>query len=467
LSLGDDLVSHAAYKMYSAFNRRFKETGHDFDKRQRDAASERLIAMGYEGDLPFLRAQEGFDEVAAGDAQGFLSVKGDFESVPESSPNYERALVYIGRCLTGMGQLDEASAQFSSIEARAADPAFEPQNADARTRREIALAQCRYSHAELLLRDDVARPAEALAVLAGFEEQIPSQGGFHPLVRYLRVKAHALAGDVRSAEESLAVLVDSGADASSVSTAAWYTGVALEKQARQVAAGAAGDPAGVQALLKRAADAFWLHCERTGFSSFRNLRTAGDWYLEAQEPGLAQTVYEKVVDVFAGRVDVAQVDQARIGLGIALDRQRDFGRARPVWKDLLARNPKDPSVRRGAAKSFGGWLELEGDGVVEVPGSGDYAEAYQMWVDLQKAAQVTSKYHDIWWEAKLGTVYTKYRQREMDKQQLHDARELLDNLRLSTPDWDKSTIELVEPQYRYEPLYWPFFRYLDRVIPAN
>lgn len=467
LELGSDAIASAAYRMYSAFNRRFKDTGDAFDKKQRDAASERLIEMGYEGDLPFLRAEEAFSEVADGDTQGFLAVKSDFEAVSPSSPNYEKAMVYIARCLMGMGKLEEAVTQLATVEARAADPALEPKNADARAKREIAMAQARYYHAELLLRDELKRPAEALAVLAGFEEQITSQDGFFPLVRYLRVKAHAMEGDVEGAEQALQVLVDTGAEASYLSSAAFYAAKALEAKARQVQADG-GDPAEAADLLDRAADALWMYCEKSGFASFTNLLTTADWYLEAKNPAEAQRVFQRVIDVFASREPASRIDRARIGLATALDEQHDFGRARPVWKDLLARNPKDPTVRRGAARSFGGWLELgPDDQVTEVAGSGDYADAYQIWVDLQRAANSESKYHDVWWEAKLGTIYTLYRQREIDPKRLSDARELLDNLRLSTPDWDKSTIEYLDPEYRYEQLYWPFFRYLDRQVPAT
>lgn len=465
---GDD-IERSAVKMYNSYDRRFKETQHPFDKDLRDTASQMLINMGVAGDLPFLQAQEAFSELQPGDIQGYLRVKADFEAVPTSSPNYEKALVYVARCLLGAEKIREADEAFTAVEARADDPALAPSSADSRVRREVAMAQARYYHVELLLSDEVADANRALDVLADFEDEVASQESFFPLVRYQRVRAYAMAGDVDAAEAALDVLIETGADDLYVANAAFRVAAALETEARAMQE-AEGDPAQVRDLLRRAGDAMWMYNERSGFTRFVNLVTTGDWYLEAGEPAAAQRAYEKVREVFSGEESQSRLDDALIGLATAYDQQRDFGRSRQVWKDLLARKPRDTDVRRGAALSFGGWMILDDAGtsvVEEVAGSGDYQEAYDLWGELLKAANVNNKYTDIWWQAKLGTIYTNYRQREMDPAKLELARKFIDNLRLSTPEWDQSTYDTLDPESRYEPMYWPFFRYLDRQIPTN
>ena len=460
-------LERSATGMYNGFDRRFKETGQDFDKQLRVAASERLIAMdGIELDLAFLSASEAFAELGDGDVQGYLAAKADFEGVPASSPNYERALVYIARCLAGAGRLAEAASQYAAIEARAKDPGLEPTNASARNRREIAMAQARYYHATLLLEDGLDKPAEALTVLQDYEQEVPGQADFHDLVKLRRVEAYARLGDVDAAEAALATLVgaDPPASASVLAAAAYRTATALEQVARSETR-----PDKAAELLRRAADALWVYANADGFSSPVNVMAGGDWYLEVNRPADAEKVFTKGLEVMLRSGESAErIERARIGLATALDAQSDFGRSRTIWNELRAANPTSVRIRRGAARCFGGWLELADDGtVVEIGGSGDYEDALDIWVALVKGLNVKNKYTKPWWEAKLGTVYTYYKMRNLKPDAARSARKIIDNQKLSQPNYDADTMELLEPEQRYEPPFRDLFRYLDRQIPST
>lgn len=122
------------------------------------------------------------------------------------SPNYERAQVFVARCLEWAGDVEQALAAYETIERRFADKAHEPTNATARAKREIAVAQSRYYHATLLLSEAVKRPADALALLEGYEDAVPGQADYHSLARLRRLEAHAQLGDAPAAEEVLAAL---------------------------------------------------------------------------------------------------------------------------------------------------------------------------------------------------------------------------------------------------------------------
>lgn len=464
---GLDAIQVAAEGLYNGFERRVKETGDAFDRGLRDEASARLMNIeGINLDLAFMDANRAFVEVAEGDVAAYLAVKAQFEAVPENSPNYEAAQVFIARCLTGAGRTDEALAMFGSITARADDRSLDPTNADARNRRESAMAMARYHHAGLLLDARVNRPEEALAVLQDFETELPGQTTFPDLVKLRRVEAHALLGNVAAAEAELDLLrsVETTSPAV-VASAAYRTATALEAAAR-----AALDPAAAQELLGRAADALWIYAQADGFSSPVNVMAAGDWYLEVGRAKEAEQVFARALDILrrGASPSADRVERARIGLASALDLQLDFGRSRPLWKELQASNPESVRIRRGAALCYGGWISIAADGTVtEIGGSGDYKDAQDLWIALVKGTSAKAKYSKLWWESKLGAVWCLYRQRNLDPQALKDARTVLDNQKLDQPNFDADTIDQLEPEQRYQPLFRDAFRYLDQQVPAR
>ncbi len=469
--VGEDSRKAAAYGIYRAYDRRHKETATDFDKQLRDAASDKLIAMGVGEDLQFLRAKEVFDDALLArpqDPARYLEALDEIRAVPASAPTFERALVYAARALAGAGKPAEALQSFDDFLARAADPALAPVNANSRARREVALGECLYYKSDLLLAAQPPRPADALATLTGFEEQLPGQGGLIESVKYVRIAAHALLVDITACREAYDGLKAFNADSKYLGPAAFRVADALLKAsnaARDKGAAAAGD-----ALLLSAADFMWLHCEQAGFVSFANIVNSGSWYARVGRHDLAQRSFQKALDAFANDsgVPVEQKDTARLGLGNAFNQLKEFHRGRPYWQDLLQRQARNPQVMAGAARCFGGWLELAADGstVVEVPGSGDYADARVLWADLAQGASAR-KYQRDWWEAKLGAVYAFYREGAADSERLADARKILDSVRAILPDYDADSIGNLAPESRYQPLYKPYFKYLERQIPQR
>jgi tetratricopeptide (TPR) repeat protein len=463
----DDLEA-AAKKMYDSFDLRFKESGDAYDKALRTQASERLVAMeGIELDLAFMSAKEAFDELASDDTQGFLAVKAELEAVPSASPNYERALMYIARCLAGAGRSQEAVDAFTQLEDRADDATFEPSNATGRNRREVAMAQAHYYHAGLLLQDDIGLPTEALDVLADFEEIFAGQEGIHALVKFKRVEAHAQLGAVDDVELAVQELIDFGARSAIVASAAYKSAKTIESASRLQREQGNADEA--RQLLSRAADSMWLYAEQSDYDSTVNMLGTGEWYLEALQPADAQTVFEKSVEVIAKSSDAADkalTERAKIGLATALDAQRDFGRSRTIWKELHSLNPRSTKIRRGAARCYGGWLEVGDDGqITEVRGSGDYQDALTIWTELVRGLNVQAKYTGPWWEAKLSAILALYQMRELKPDSAAGCRKVLDSIKLSQPNYDVDTVKQLAPELQYEPLYRDFFRYIDRNLP--
>ncbi|MFT7463436.1 MAG: hypothetical protein ACI9EF_001780 [Pseudohongiellaceae bacterium] len=462
----DDLES-SAKKMYDSFDARFKETGDDYDKSLRTQASARLVAMdGLELDLAFMAAKEAYGEIATDDTQAYLAVMADLEGVAPSSPNYERALVYIARSLAGAGRIEESIAAYQELEDRADDPSLDPTNATGRNLREVAMAQARFYHAGLLLGADVNRPEEALQTLADFEDVYAGQDGMHALVKFKRVEAQAMSGAVDESEAALRELIDFGASPAIVSAAAYKVGKSIETVSRVQKSLGNSDTA--NDLLSRAADSMWLYSEKSGFTSTLNMLGTGEWYLEALRPSDAQRVFEKSVQVLARAGDPSHLERAQIGLATSLDAQLDFGKARTIWKELHSRNPSSRKIRRGAARCYGGWLEFDSDGaVVEVRGSGDYQDALALWSELLRGLNVQAKYTQRWWEAKLGAILCLYQLRELTPESAVSCRKVLESVKLSQPNYDADTVDGLEPELQYQPLYRDFFRYLDRKLPSQ
>jgi hypothetical protein len=470
-SLEDDSKESAAIGMYNSFDRRYRETSDAFDKRVRDKASDRLIEMGYARDLAFLKAKEIFDEAnLARPPQPalFAQARAEMESVSQDAPSFERALVYQARCLAGEGRYTEALAKFDEMLARAADSSLDPTNKQAMDKREAALAETHNYKAQLLLDPAVARPQDALDLLSGFEDSLAGQNGFFESVKSMRVQAHCQLGQVDEAEEAYADLQELSPDGAFTRLAVYELANALLAASEK--ADAAGDADEWHSLLSRAADAMWSYNEMSGFPSYVNLLGSAEWFARVSRHDMARAAYEKALEIFdrPGKgITPAQLDLARIGLGTALNELRDFGSSRPIWKDLVARNPRHATIMRGAARGFGGWLEVGPDGlVVEVPGSGDFDDAFALWLEIFTGSSAR-KYHRDWWESKLGAIYTKYRQGTASPMSFIEARKILDNAMVTQPNYDEDTMEGLAEEDRYEPLFKPLYKYLETRIPAR
>ena len=467
-----ELREGAAMGMYDSFDRRAAETKDPFDKALRDEASARLIKLGIAADLAFLKAREAFQaasERTPKDPAAFLDALALLSAVAPDAPSHELSLVYQGRALAGAGRPEEALAAFDRLLARAADPALAPASAEARARRELALGLALHDKADVLLSAAVARPAEALAVLDGFEQKLPGQAALIEGVKFQRVLARALRGEVDAAAEAIADLA-TFRPGSSYLRLAWFRLSDALLRAHD-AARTRGEGPAADALLLRAADALWNSAELAGFPSFPNLLSTGEWYTRARRGDLAQRSYLKALEIFGkegSSVPAEQLDDARLGLALSWNQTLDFGRATPLWKELEARRPTDSRVLVGAARGYGGWLTTGPDGAVaEVPGSGDYADAVRVWTRLFASAQSSAQHQRIWWESKLGILYAQYRSGAADPAALSTARHALDNLSLLYPDYDEDTLRELPRELQYAPPFKPLFKYLEKRIPKG
>ncbi len=471
-------LESASGGLYRSYDLNYKQTAHAFDKKLRDDAREKLINMGLaDADLQFNAAKEAFDEAelmsrtitdasSADDKQevadAYATAITELESVDPAAPSFERALVSIGRAHRGKGDSATAIEFFDRMLARIDDSSLTPTDPKGRSRREQATAEARYYKAKTQF-DDLGDARAALATLKELEQDVPNQSSFHELAKYQRVLLHASLGEAEEAQAALNDLEENFSESNSIGGAAFYLAAALYDQSE-----AATDPAVARDLKSRAADEMWKYAESLNFSSFSNALNAADWYVDVGRYDDARAAYEKILAVFDGRESVDRLDDARIGLATVMNGQRSFGEARQLWKDLVARHARSPRVLSGAARSYGGWLEMDDAGnIVEISGSGDYEDAFTIWSELKRGYDRSAKYEQPWWEAKLLAIYTQYRLGSSDPKGLKNARAVLDNQRISTAEYDRDTMSNLEEDKRYEDLLRPYFKYLERKIPSN
>jgi hypothetical protein len=462
----------AAIGMYNSFDRRYRETSDAFDKGMRDQASERLIQMDIARDLAFLKAKETFDEAnLARPPQPalFAAARSEMEAVSPTADSFERSLVYIGRCLAGEDDITGALAKFDEMLARAQDASLDPTNKGTIDKRNAALAEALNYKAQLMLTESVGKPQEALDLLAGFEDVLASQDGFFESVKSMRVTAYCQLGQVDDADEAYAELFELSPDGGFTRVAVYELANALLAASEK--AEAAGDADEWHALLSRAADAMWSYNQMSGFPSYVNLLGSAEWFARVDRHEMARTAYDKAIDLFAkpGKgITEAQLDLARIGLATMLNELHEFGLARPYWNDLVARNPRHAIIMRGAARGLGGWLEVGDDGrVIEIPGSGDFSDAFDLWLEIHRGTSAR-KYHRDWWESKLGAIYALYRQGTAQPMQIIEARKVLDNVMVNTPNYDEQTMKELDEEDRYDDiLFKPLYKYLETRIPAR
>ncbi len=472
---GETLLLTAA-RWQQAVDLRYKLTRSPFDRQRREQTRQRLTDTGYASvEGQFVAALELFSEAgglsrqnkdnATDDEKGpakakYLEALAEFQAVEETAPSYERALVYAGRCLAGADDPESSLGAFDVMLNRVKDRSKDPINPESRTKREQALAEALYYKASLLI--ELGRATEALSTLAEFESTATGQESFIELVKYRRVAAQAM---LNLPEETQAAFDDfESAFPESVYVAP--ASFQLAKTYDAAAQEASGDRA--RDMRHRAAEAMWAYCEKAGFPSFSNGIKAATWFRDVGQLKRAAESYAATIDRFAESENTSSLDNARIGYGMVLNALHDFGKARALWEELRSRHPDRPTILTGTALCLGGWPDDDGQGTItEIPGTGDYEESFEIWKHLFKGYNVENKYHEVWWQAKLGLVWSQYRIGTQDNQGYYNARKVLENQKLNTPNYDEDTTKNLSPEHQYEGSFRQRFRYLDKIVPMT
>ncbi len=439
-ALQDDVTAgDLALGAYNAWDRRFRETKHDFDKGERNRVRNIVTEMGISADVQFLVAREAFSNATGvkdpeESKKAYQKAVEELDKVEKDSNYYERALVYKGRALAGAGQLKEAVAAFDQLLKRIAEVNVSLDKKKM-TQRSFAHAEAIYYRAGVLL--DLKEFAEVFRSLEGYEEQFESQNAYFPNICYYRIRAKVGLKEVDAAEAMLTQMEALYAKSPCVTYAvnelanghyAAYQAVA-DKESEQA-----------KTHLAKAAGFLSRVNQITGYMSFPNLESVADWYKAIGQLELAAENYARLYQRFGkdpareqeinkrGRRNYAEVL-------LALHR---FPDALPLWSAEYNVKSKDRTTVRSYALCLGGWLEDKEVNKVweftEIPGAGQYQEAMAKWTELKEGIEdANDKGSANWWECMTNFLYCHYMLSKTEPQLKESGLKLIANWKALHP----------------------------------
>lgn len=433
-----EAVERLGVAWYNTLLARQRETKDKRDSRKKDEAMSRLAGMGIEN-MSFLVAKDDFEAArilpvdSADRKAAFQKALSGLNDVKKGDINYERALVYQARSSAEQGDFADALKKLEHLEKHIADPKNAP-GADRKKiqAREIAHTETTYYRATYLA--ELGRHDEVLEALKEFEAKFASQDKFFRGVNYLRLRALLGKQPPRLAEaEALYAAKKEGLlpEVSGFYLAQAYIDVGNAEGTAE---------AQRKEYLKKGAGYLYAYCEASGFNSFRNLKAAADSYKAIGEWDQAIRVYAKLVDLYDGQAAYRDQIEQVVNLSMAESylEKREFSSAAPLFKSLVKRFEGNKEILMKAGRCFGGWLDVTDGQCVEVPGSGDYKEAVEIWnTVLTKGFRPEDKFTPEWFEVKFFTLYSRYRARQIDPSYFTGAQQLMENLFTSTLNFYK------------------------------
>jgi len=445
----EELVQRIGISWYNTLVSRFKETKNAGDRKSKDDALRKLASDYNVKNTQYLVAKDEFEQarLVAADkreerAKAFAECAAKLAQIKADDSNYDRARILLARCEGEQGELDRkryeaALRTLDAFDAHARE--HEPPPDKARlVAREVSRTESVYYRSEYLLA--LGQHEKLLDALKSFEKDFAGQKAFFPEVNYRRLMA-LLALDRLADAEALFTEVSRQIEAGTIgpwrdSAAFWLS------RAYLAAADKETDAAKQRALRSRGAELMVTYCRMSAYNSYNNLNSAAEAYARVEEWAKAEETYRKLIEVFGKDAQYREsIDQrAKRSYAEALVQQKKFKEAEPLYGQLELLFPKDPGLLRDAARCYGGWVEIVDRKAVEVPGSGNYRRAIELWDTLtERGFKKETQYETQgWYEAKYHTIFCRYRQKESDPSYLPQAQKLMDNFMVNVWDFKKS-----------------------------
>jgi hypothetical protein len=387
---------------------------------------------------------------------GYREAERAFAKLNSASKFYERASVQRGICMNVIirwdaGAGDEAIQIFREYLATIADPSHAPKDAAERKYRKESEPTALY-----YLGDSWRQLAKA-GRSGAWEEMIRSFDGYADRyqaeqrdladsTRDARIEAYLALSKTAEAEKEFQNLLTSQPKDARIVATSWklqnyFTGLADKAKA---------DGAAVrEPLLRKAADYLGLMNQRSPAPSGDSLYREAKMRIELREWSKSESLLKQALNDAATPVTAAYRFGAESDLVDTLLQQHRVGEALPIVEELDKEAPTEPRVLKFKVMVLAGFLIVENDQVLEVPGDGKADSLQRAFEASQTLLQVEenraleaneSKFRwKAWWEARTNQIYVVYRMGQTDPAQAGTARKIVEGLAAQAPDLGEAT----------------------------
>lgn len=374
-----------------------------------------------------------------------------YQQLKPGSKYYEKSYVQRGVCIykiirwdTSAG--DEAIQIFEDYIQYAANPANAPRDAAERKfRKETEPAARFYLGDSWRLLAKSGRPGaweSVLQIFEGYADQYQAeQRDLADSARDARLEAFLALARPDDAEKEFEAIVKSEAKDARLTSAAWklqnyFMGQAELAKAQGVAARAPH--------LKKASKYLGLMNEHTASPAGDSLYREALMRIELAEWANAEKILEKALNDAPTPLSAQYKFGARSALVECLLQQKRVGQAVPLVEELRQQSPDDKRVLAFTVKVLAGFLIVNDNQVLEVPGDGQADSLKKAFDAATKLEQVATndaltagenKFRSpAWWEARVVQIYVVYRIGLADPTRKDEAKRIIASIEAQAPD---------------------------------
>lgn len=374
-----------------------------------------------------------------------------YAQIKPGSKYYEKSYVQRGVCIYKIIRWDntagdEAIQVFEDYIRYAADPANAPRDAAERKFRKETEPTARFYLGDswrLLARS--GRPGawnDVLKIFEGYAEQyLAEQRDLADSARDARLEAFLAVARPDDAEKEFEAMVKAETKDTRIVSAAWKVQNYFAAEAEKAKAG------GFEARaphLRKVVKYLGIMNERAPAPAGDSLYREALLRIELSEWANAEKLLGKALNDVPTPLNERYKFGARAALVDCLLQQRRVGQAVPIVEQLRAEKPLDPRVLGFTVKVKAGFLIIENNQVLEVPGEGT-AEALKQAADAATTLEQVAtndaltanenKFRSAaWWEARQVQIYVVYRIGLVDPTRKDEAQRIIASIESQAPD---------------------------------
>lgn len=385
------------------------------------------------GEIIFRQAKRLYDE------KDFVGAKAKFAEVPEDSPSYEKALVYMGASDYRDGNEAAARSAFQDyLENYLTDPARIADSSEtilANRREAKALATYYLGR----IADKAGDVEETLKYLANFHKEFPGQDQMAPNTLYMSLLAYLEKQDVQGARKQYDVLIEDYPDHPRTGASATRVYKAVSDLHEAALEGSAERAA----LLQAQAELMQTSNRLDKDPSYSDLRRESSHWMELGNWAEAERVLRKTSKRFADDAATRKGWHMNVqpDLGLVLLEQDKRPEALEVLRPLIPGAKAETGLNDAEFKPYATTVdnffraavgEVRGDTastMVEVVGAGTQEDVLRAAEWMEVLSRTKEKFTADWYDLKLNQIFAWRRAGQTDSERMNIAKDLMQTMR--------------------------------------